>query len=259
MNRIRAVIADDEPLARRGVRQMLSAHRDFLIIGEARNGREAVQAIRKLKPDLIFLDVQMPVLDGFGVLKAIGPKNMPSVIFVTAYDEYAVRAFDAHALDYLVKPLEVARFAEAVERVRQRLASSRAFELSRKLSAMLASRDRLKPRIVVPISNGELVLDVDEIDWIEADDYYAAIHARGGRHLIRESLSSLAKRLDSSRFLRVHRSAIINLDRVREVVCKEGRTFIVLPNGVRVRVSRRRRSTTRKILRHLTNLGETTG
>jgi two-component system LytT family response regulator len=256
MNRIRAVIVDDEPLARRGVRQMLSAHRDFFVVGEARNGREAVQAISKLKPDLVFLDVQMPALDGFGVLQAVGPKKMPEVIFVTAYDEYAVRAFDAHALDYLVKPLEVVRFAEAVERVRQRLESSRAFELSRKLSALLASRERAKPRIVVPVAKGQLVIDLDEIDWIEADDYYAAIHARGGRHLIRESLTSLAKRLDPSRFLRVHRSAIVNMNRVREVVCKDGRTFIVLLDGVRVRVSRRRRSTTRKIVRHLENASE---
>src|SRR5437868_13598000 len=139
----------------------------------------------------------MPVLDGFGVLREIGAEQMPPVIFVTAYDEFAVRAFDAHALDYLVKPLEVARFAEALERARQRLRSAKAVELSRKLSALLATREKeqARQRIVATTSTGDLVIDSDEIDWIEADDYYAAVHARAGRYLIRESLTSLAQRL----------------------------------------------------------------
>jgi two-component system, LytTR family, response regulator len=191
--KIRAVIADDEPLARRGIRQLLAAHGDMAVVAEARNGREAVRVLRELKPDLLFLDVQMPVLDGFGVLREIGAEQMPPVIFVTAYDEFAVRAFAAHALDYLVKPLEVARFAEALERVRERLRTASAVELSRKLSALLALREReqTKQRIVVPTATGELVINADEIDWIEADDYYAAVHARDGRHLLRESLASL--------------------------------------------------------------------
>src|SRR6185295_2885848 len=121
MNKIRTIIADDEPLARRGIRQLLAPHPDVAIVAEVRNGNETVRALRQLKPDLLFLDVQMPELDGFGVLREIGAKHMPAVIFVTAYDEFAVRAFDAHALDYLVKPLEVARFAQAVERVREQL------------------------------------------------------------------------------------------------------------------------------------------
>src|SRR5437762_2038464 len=120
MDKIRAIIADDEPLARRGIRQMLEPYDDIDVIAEARNGRETVRALRELKPDLIFLDVQMPALDGFGVLETIGPKHMPAVIFITAHDEFAVRAFDAHALDYLVKPLKKSRFAEALERMRER-------------------------------------------------------------------------------------------------------------------------------------------
>jgi len=253
MDRIRAIIADDEPLARRGVRQLLNPHRDVEVVAETRNGRETVRALRELKPELVFLDVQMPELDGFDVLREIGPLHMPAVIFVTAFDEFAVPAFDAHALDYLVKPLQESRFAEALDRVRERLRSAQAVDLSRKLSALLAAREkeRARQRIRVSTSTGDLIIDADEIDWIEADDYYAAIHARQGRHLIRESLASLEKRLDQVRFTRVHRSAIVNLDRVGELRNKEGETMLVLRNGVHVPVSRRRRARLARVLRHL--------
>src|SRR2546423_715685 len=184
MNKIRAIIADDEPLARRGIRQMLSQHDDIDVVAEARNGREAVRALCELKPDLIFLDIQMPVLDGFGVLKTIGVREMPAVIFVTAYDEFAVRAFDAHALDYLVKPLRQVRFSEAINRMRERRRSNEAFNLSRKLSSLLAAKEAesRKQRLIVPVPKGELVIDSDEIDWIEADGCYASVHARNKRH-----------------------------------------------------------------------------
>ena len=255
MDRIRAIIADDEPLARRGVRQLLSPHRDLEVVAETRNGRETVLALRELKPELLFLDVQMPELDGFDVLREIGPQHMPAVIFVTAYDQFAVRAFDSQALDYLVKPLEESRFAEALERVRERLRSAEAVDLSRKLSALLAALDkeRARQRILVSTSTGDLIIDADEIDWIEADDYYAAIHARAGRHLIRESLASLEQRLDQVRFVRVHRSAIVNLDRVGELRHKDGETQLVLRSGVLVPVSRRRRARLARLLRHLKN------
>lgn len=255
MDKIRAIIVDDEPLARRGVRQLLESHHDVEVVAEARNGREAIHAIRELKPNLLFLDVQMPELDGFDVLREIGAASMPAVIFVTAHDEFAVRAFDAHALDYLVKPLEETRFAEALERMREHIRSAKAVDVSRKLSALLAMRDqeRVKQRILVPTAAGELVLDADEIDWIEADDYYAAVHARRGRHLIRESLASLEQRLDGSRFVRAHRSAIVNVDRIREVTTEHGETLLVLTDGRRVPVSRRRRAVVAKLLRHIKN------
>src|SRR5215471_12910931 len=140
MNKIRAIIADDEPLARRGIRQKLTRHEDISVVAETRNGRETVRALRELKPDLIFLDIQMPGLDGFEVLRTIGVKHMPAVIFVTAHDEFAVRAFDAQALDYLVKPVRQARFAEALERMRERRRSANAYDLSQKLSALLEAR-----------------------------------------------------------------------------------------------------------------------
>ena len=251
MNKIRVVIADDEPLARRGIRQLLAKHNDITVIAEVSNGRETVRALRELKLDLLFLDVQMPLLDGFDVLREVGAAQMPSVIFVTAYDEFAVRAFDAHALDYLVKPVEVERFAESLERMRKRLRSDEAVELSRKLSDLLAARDKeqVKQRVVVPTSTGDFVLGPDEIDWIEADDYYAAVHARQGRHLVRESLASLERRLDGARFVRVHRSAIVNIDRVREVRREAGEILLLLRNGACIPVSRRRWAHVTKLLR----------
>jgi two-component system, LytTR family, response regulator len=260
MREIRALIVDDEPLARRGIRQLLDREPDVIVVGEARNGREALRALKTLEVELVFLDVRMPEVDGFGVLRAVGPERMPAVIFVTAYDAFAVRAFDAHAVDYLVKPLREARFAEAVQRVRERLRSADAVTLSRQLSALLATTtDReARPtqsstpsrRIVVPTSTGELVLDAEEIDWIEADDYYAAVHTRGRRHLIRESLSSLEGRLDAARFVRVHRSAIVNLERVREYRTDvPGECAVLLRDGTRIAVSRRRREQVVDLLR----------
>lgn len=263
MPKIRAIIADDEPLARRGIRQLLTPHRDVTVVAEARNGLEAVRAWRSFRPDLLFLDVQMPELDGFGVLRELGAERLPAVIFVTAYDEFAVRAFAAHALDYLVKPLQEARFAEALERTRERLRSAEAVELSRKLSALLVAHEQeharvqvVKQRLPVPTATGDLILDVEEINWIEADDYYAAIHAHGRRHLIRESLASLEQRLDPTRFIRVHRSAIVNVDWVRELRVESKRklrraTVLVLRGGTRVPVSRRRREQVCERLRRL--------
>ena len=255
MSRIRVVIVDDEPLARRGIRQLLAAHDDVEVAGEARDGREAVRMLRALEPDLVFLDVQMPELDGFAVLRALD--TLPAVIFVTAFDTFAVRAFELHALDYLVKPLHEARFHQAVARARERLRSREAVELARRLSLLLAAEgkggaeervDDVAPppepprRLVVATAGADLVLDVAEIEWIEADDYYAAVHARGRRHLIRESLASLEERLAGSRFVRVHRSALVNLARVREVRSRPGEDpAVVLHDGTRLPLSRRRR------------------
>ncbi len=267
MVEIRALIADDEPLARRGIRQLLEGHPDVIVAGECRNGRETLRALHSLAPDLVFLDVQMPQLDGFEVLRAFGAERMPAVVFVTAYDEFAVRAFEAHALDYLVKPVSEARFAEALRHVRERLRSNKAVELAQKLEALLATHEgggrrpaggespraeRAVRRLVVPTASGEIVLDASEIDWIRAEDYYAAIYAFGKRHLIRESLASLEQRLDPTRFVRVHRSAIVSLDRVRELRSAGlGEWVVVLRDGTRVPVSRRRREQVADVIRRL--------
>jgi two-component system LytT family response regulator len=246
----RVLVADDEPLARRGVRQLLAPHRDMTVVGEARNGAETLTALDALSPDLLFLDVQMPELDGFEVLRARGAERMPAVVFVTAHDRFAVRAFEAHALDYLVKPLHVERFEAALERVRERLrlmeAAASAARLRALLDAEKAERERCGvERLVVPIATGELVIPVAEIDWIGADDYYACLHVGARRHLLRESLASLETRLDPRRFARVHRSAIVQIDRIRELHGDE----VVLRGGGRLAVSRRRRAAIEGLLR----------
>jgi len=213
-----------------------------------------VRILREVKPELLFLDVQMPQFDGFDVLREIGATFVPAVIFVTAYDEFAVAAFEAYALDYLVKPLEVARFSRTIERVREHLKLASAGDLSRRLMAVLVEREkeRNKQRIIVPVLTGNLVLNSDDIDWIEADDYYAAIHVGDQRHLIRESLSSLELRLDPSHFARTHRSAIVNIDRVSELTNTRRDSMVILRTGVRVPVSRRRRARLARLLRHHT-------
>src|SRR5262249_42600150 len=250
MDRIRAIIADDEPLARRGIRQLLSPHKDIAVVAETRNGRDTVNALRELDPDLLFLDVEMPDLDGFDVVREVGPAAMPVLVFITAHDEFAIKAFEAHALDYLVKPVEIDRFTHTLERVRDQLRSSKAALLSRKLASILAAREaeRARERIVVQTLRGKLILHADEVDWIEADDYYAAIHSGSARHLVRESLASLEERLNPKTFVRTHRSAIVNIDRVCELRKESGESFLVLAGGIRIPISRRRRAL---IARHL--------
>jgi two-component system LytT family response regulator len=247
---IRVLVADDEPLARRGVRQLLAPHRDMTVVGEARNGSETLTALDALSPDLLFLDVQMPEMDGFEVLRARGADRMVAVVFVTAHDQFAVRAFEAHALDYLVKPLNVERFEAALQRVRERLRLMEAVDLAARLTALLeaeqAEREKCGvERLVVPIGTGELVIPAAEIDWIGADDYYACLHVGAKSHLLRESLASLETRLDSRRFARVHRSALVRIDRIRELHGDEA----VLRDGTRVAVSRRRRAAIEGLLR----------
>ena len=234
MAEIRALIVDDEPLARRGIRQLLAPYPDIVVAGECRDGREAVRALSTIKPDLVFLDIQMPGLDGMRVVGLHGAERMPVTIFVTAYDEFAVRAFEAQALDYLVKPLSEARFRATIARVRERL---------RGLGA--------SGRIAFRTGTGELLLDQSAIDWIEAQDDYAAIHAGTQRYRIREPLSALATRLDTAHFARIHRSAIVRLDRVRELRTGPARseTVVVLRDGTRLPVSRRRIAHVRSLLR----------
>jgi two-component system LytT family response regulator len=255
MTKIRVLVADDEPLARRGVRQLLAPHADMTVIGESRNGLETLHALDALSPDLLFLDVQMPEMDGFAVLRARGAQRMPAVVFVTAHDQFAVRAFETHALDYLVKPLNVDRFEAALRQVRERLhlmeAADRAKRLALLLAAERAQREKSGvERLVVLTATGELVIPVAEIDWISADDYYARLHIGAKCHLLRESLSSLEARLDRQRFARVHRSAIVQLDRVRELRTTLRGGEAVLRDGSCIRVSRRKRTMLDNILRH---------
>jgi two-component system LytT family response regulator len=247
MAEIRVLVADDEPLARRGVRQMLAPHKDVRVIGESRNGAETLRALNALKPDLLFLDVQMPEMDGFAVLRARGPGRIPAVIFVTAHDEFAVQAFEAHAIDYLVKPLSVQRFDAALQRVRERLRLQVAADLAERLAALLAVEQQQRERkgierLVVSTPSGDVVIPVKDVDSISADDYYAQIHVGPQRYLLRESLNSLETRLDATRFMRVHRSAILQIDRVRAVRPTARGAEAILRDGSRVPVGRRRRA-----------------
>jgi two-component system LytT family response regulator len=253
--KIRVLVADDEPLARRGVRQLLAPHADMTVAGESRNGPETLRALDALAPDLLFLDVQMPEMDGFEVLRAHGVQRMPAVVFVTAHDQFAVRAFEAHALDYLVKPLNVARFEAALQRVRERLHMMEAVDRAARLTALLAAERAQREksgldRLVVSTASSDLVIPVADIDWISADDYYSCLHVGPKEHLLRESLSSLEARLDPRRFARIHRSAIVQLDRVRELRNTLHGDEVVLRNGSRVPVSRRKRGVLEDLLRY---------
>lgn len=251
MAKTRIVIVDDEPLARRGIRALLNEEKDVEIIAECRNGREAVAVIVERSPDLVFLDVQMPELNGFDVLEAIGVEHMPAVIFVTAYDQYALRAFEVHALDYLLKPLDGDRFTSALQRARTQIEGKNIRDLSRSLQNLL---DDLKPgpkyteRLVIKSAGRILFLSVDEIDWIEAADNYVCLHAGPDAHLLRETMNGLEKRLDPAQFLRVHRSRIINIKRIKELQpLFRGEYDIMLLDGTRLESGRGYRDRLQKL------------
>jgi two-component system LytT family response regulator len=239
---IRVLIVDDEPLVRRGIAVLLAEEPGIEVVGEARNGTEALTLIRETTPDLAFLDVQMPELDGLGVLAALEPEERPAVVFVTAFDRYAVRAFDLHAVDYLLKPFDDERFRTALARVRGRLQSGSAAAERAAVSALLAELrgstngpDRLAVR-----EQGHIVLvPVYEIDWIEAADNYVRLHRGRQYHLLRESLSRLEETLDRRRFARIHRSAMVNLARVKALEPVPGGEYdVILTDGRRLTLSR---------------------
>jgi two-component system, LytTR family, response regulator len=237
----RVLIVDDEPPARDTLKLLVSSEPDFEVAGECSHGEEAVAAITRAVPDAMFLDVQMPGMDGFEVLRTVGPATIPALVFVTAYDRYALRAFETHALDYLLKPFSDERFAAVLNRVRIRLRERRLAEAGRKLSALLDSGSG-PPRarqLIVRDGSRTVVIPYDEIIWIEAEDYYVRIHATSRRTLVRLSLKSLAEELDAACFVRVHRSAIVNLAFIRELEpLASGDQRLVLHDGTELRVSR---------------------
>ena len=242
---MRAVIVDDEPLARRGICQLVADHSDVEIVAECTNGAEALVAVETQLPDLIFLDVQMPEIDGFEVVRRIGAERMPAVVFITAYDEFAVRAFEASAVDYLMKPVGPERFAAAMRRVRERQGEAAAVIRVAELQALLTQAAPLITPLMVTTVKGVLRIDPTEIDWIGADDYYAVLHIGNRHYLLRESLASLETRLPRGAFVRVHRSAIVNCRSVREL----RRGAVILHDGTRVSTSRRRRAAVSATLR----------
>ena len=249
---IRALIVDDEPVARRGIRARLARLDGIEIAGECGNGREAIEAIRERAPNLVFLDVQMPGLGGFDVICEIGAERMPSVIFVTAWEAHALRAFDVHALDYLLKPVDQERFEEAVARARRRIAEREDGALARQLAALLAggaheesvprpAPEAARPagRLLVRDRGRIVILDQDEINWIQAEGDYVRVHVTGRGYLVRETMGAMEGRLDPTRFVRVHRSAIVNASRIRELAPQANREFtVVLRDGARLKSSR---------------------
>ena len=241
---IRALLVDDEVLARLALRQALAAHPDVAVVGECGNAAEAEQAIEALHPDLLFLDIRMPGIDGFKLLHRLKPQALPMVVFATAYGQHALRAFDASALDYVLKPIDQARFDQAMERVRRHWQG-----LQAPAAAAAPAHAAHLQRISVRVGEHIRVVAVDEIDWIRADGNYVQIHAAGARYLHRETLSHLLGALDPARFLRIHRGVIVNVERIREVhPLFKGGAEVVLHDGTRLDLSRRFRAGARAAL-----------
>jgi two-component system LytT family response regulator len=242
MKGIRAIIVDDEPLAREGVRLHLQAESDIEVVGEAGTGEEAVTLIETLRPDLLFLDVQMPGLDGFAVLDAVGAAHMPVTIFTTAYDEFALRAFDAHAIDYILKPYDAERFRNAIERARMQLNGRRRSQTDERLDSLLEelrTRNQYLERLVVRSGGRILILRAAEIDWIEAASNYVRLHAGGREYLLRETMTALEGKLDPMEFVRIHRSTIVRVERIRELEpLFQGDYVVVLDDSTRLTSSR---------------------
>ena len=232
------LIADDEPAARRGVRQLLAPFSDFAVAGECRNGAEVLTALDSSKPDVVFLDIQMPGVDGFEVIRRRNVERMPAVVFLTAFDQFAIKAFEAEALDYLVKPVSEARFAATIRRLTKRLSS--------------APRTTRDERIVVTTSRGAAVLHVSEIDWIEAAGNYAQLWIGQRNYFLRESLQTLEERVSKYGFARAHRRALVRVSGVKELVRTRAGLTAILNSGARIPISRRRSASFSAAVRDLT-------
>lgn len=246
MDPVRVLIADDEPPARAKVRRFLAAEADVEVVGEAGSGPEAVEAIGRLRPDVVFLDIQMPGADGFGVLDALPPGTLPQVVFVTAYDEYALRAFEVHAVDYLLKPFDGDRFrtalARARERVRARAPTDGLEERIRRALAEARPPAAYLDRVLVRTGDHAVFVRTDEIDWLEAEENYVRLHAGRESHLVRGTLAGLEARLDPAKFVRVHRSHVVNLASIRALhPWSHGDWMIVMRDGRELMLSRRYR------------------
>jgi two-component system LytT family response regulator len=236
------LIVDDEPLAREGLRLLLSRDPEVSAIHEAKDGRAAVTAIRELRPELVFLDVQMPEMDGIEVVKEVGAERMPAVVFVTAHDRYAIQAFEVNAIDYLLKPVTEARFFQALGRAKERLRARPADEASRQILSLLetlAAPRRYLKRLAVRTAGRTVFLDVGDVEWIEAAENYVQIHAGRSAHLLHVAISTLEKSLDPEVFLRIHRSLIVNVRAIRELQpALHGEYAVTLQSGVRLESGR---------------------
>jgi two-component system LytT family response regulator len=239
---IRVLIVDDEPLARERIRDMLEADSRVDIIGECINGEQAIESIQQLTPDLVFLDVEMPGKDGFAVLEALDPDRLPVVIFVTAYDQYAVRAFEFHALDYLLKPFDQERFDKALARAVANIQNDKSENVTERILKTLEEM-KARPvhleRLVIKMNGHVFFVKTEEIDWLEAEGNYVRLHAGKESYLLRDTITALESQLDPRKFVRVHRSAIVNIDRIQELQpWFHGEYRIILGEGVQLTLSR---------------------
>ncbi len=240
--KIKTLIVDDEPLARERLRTMLKDEPEIVLVGECGDGRQAVETIRRERPQLVFLDVQMPELDGFEVLEKLGEAVPPAVIFVTAFDQFAVKAFEVHAVDYLLKPFDRPRLKAALQRALDLLGQPEGQDMRQQLAALLAdlrAPDKPTARLAVKTEGRVLLVRTAEIDWIEAADNYVILHVGTQSHVLRETLTSLEGRLDPTRFLRISRSTIVNVEQVKELQpLFHGEHLVVLRNGTKLNLSR---------------------
>jgi two-component system, LytTR family, response regulator len=252
MPKLSVLIVDDEPLARAKLVDLLATEPDIEIMGECADGLSAVAALERQPPDLLLLDVQMPELDGFGVLEAVALERLPAVIFTTAYDQYALRAFEVHALDYLLKPFDRERFSKALQRARQHIERMRAGTVNQQLAALLAdlkAKPKTVERLVIKAGGRVFFLRVDEIDWIEAAANYVRLHVGKEEHLLRETINGLAEKLDPEKFLRIHRSTIVNLERIKEMQpWFHGDYVVILQDGTQLNSSRGYREELHRLL-----------
>jgi two-component system LytT family response regulator len=257
--KIKTLIVDDEPLARRTIRDLLIADPDIEIIGECGSGAEAVKFIRRQLPDLLFLDIQMPGMNGFEALAKIEHERIPAIVFVTAFDRYALKAFDLHALDYLLKPFTDQRFEEALHQAKTHLELREIGKLSQSLLALLGDqagressalkRRGFLTRFMIRSSGRVEFIKASDVDWIAADDYYIKLHVGAKSHLLRISMNELEEKLDPKQFLRIHRSSIVNFDRVKELHQNpSGEYVVVLKNGTELKLSRSRRERLEELL-----------
>jgi two-component system LytT family response regulator len=247
MTTIRTLVVDDEPVARERIIGLLASHADIEVIGQSSNGTEAVAAIERLSPDLVFLDVQMPELNGLGVVRALQTASVPAVVFVTAYDEYAIRAFEVHAVDYLLKPFSGVRFNAALDHVREHLDRDRASDLGRKLLALaptLSTGTSFSERLLVRSAGRIHFVRTADLDWCEAAGNYVRLHVGGQSHLLRETMTTLEAALNPQQFVRIHRSTIVNIERIQELQSTaNGECTVFLQSGARLTMSRGYRET----------------
>jgi two-component system LytT family response regulator len=252
MGMIRALIVDDEPLARARVRRFLASEKDVEIVGECRDGNAAIADVKRLKPDLMFLDIQLPEAPGFEVIEQIAGDHMPVVIFVTAYDQYAIQAFDVHAIDYLLKPYTRERFGRAVDRARKQLSNASRAEFDQRLLSLLehaaGGEQRHLQRLMIKSSGRIYFIKAEEVDWIGAEGNYVNLHVGRDAHLLRETMSHLATKLDPDKFVRIHRSTIVNADRVKELQpLFSGDYVVILRDGTQLNLSRAYREKSLKL------------